>query len=422
MSKGNRKPPAAFSLMTVIILVIVGVFSFSAFITISTFAPDLSGDQDSGGHALSHSAIGYAGIVKLMRAQGRVVTANRTEGGSSAVARSFNILTPERAIEETAFHRVVGWRTLIVLPKHWGMPSLTRAGWIGLNGTFSPEAVEGVLAEVIAPIEVEQAKDTSAPTLTFESRTGLDIDRAPLAAGPITGLQTIAGEDLEPILRTQDGKIVLARVYANVSSGSFDDDEPQDFYVLSDPDFLNTQGIADFKTAAAGLRIIEALNGTDPIVFDVTLNGLARSRDILKVALQPPFLGATLSLVIAACLLGWRAVAHVTPVIAEGRAIALGKRALAENSAALIRLAGREHRMGGRYASLIAANTAEQLGLTGDSEDHAIALDRISASTGASARYSDLAAEAAAARDPAELLAAARKLHAWNEEVLRATR
>jgi len=37
-----------------------------------------------------------------------------------------------------------------------------------------------------------------------------------------------------------------------------------------------------------------------------------------------------------------------------GRAIALGKTALVDNTAALIRLAGREHRLGGRYADLTA--------------------------------------------------------------------
>jgi len=193
--------------------------------------------------------------------------------------------------------------------------------------------------------------------------------------------------------------------------------------VLSDPDFLNTQGISDLNTARLGLQMIEDVRGEAPIAFDVTLNGLETARNLLRLALTPPLLGATLALFAAALLLAWRSVMQAGPRLRQGRAIALGKKALAENSAALIRLAGREYTMGWRYAVLNATTAAEQIGAprTEPAETFAM-LDRVGATQGFKQSYSALATDAANARNPAEVTAAARELYAWTEEMLRATR
>jgi hypothetical protein len=79
--------------------------------------------------------------------------------------------------------------------------------------------------------------------------------------------------------------------------------------------------------------------------------------------------------------------------------------------------------MGGRYADLIAAVTADQVGIAKkEVEDIPGSLDRIAAHGGVAQRFTDLAAEAAASQSPDQLVAAAKKLHSWNEEVVRATR
>ena len=111
------------------------------------------------------------------------------------------------------------------------------------------------------------------------------------------------------------------------------------------------------------------------------------------------------------------------PRVQQGRAIALGKKALAENSAALIRLAGREHTMGGRYAALLAAVAAEKIGAprTESAETYAM-LDRVGALQGMKTPYSVLAAEAANARTPADVVVASHQLIDWIEEMLRAAR
>jgi hypothetical protein len=182
--------------------------------------------------------------------------------------------------------------------------------------------------------------------------------------------------------------------------------------------------LADIATARAGMAILDALHGPgDAITFDVTLNGFERSRSLLRLAFEPPLLAATLSLLVAAALLAWRAATRAGPAARQTRAIALGKRALADNSAALFRLAGREHTMARRYAALSGAIAAEHLGVwRGETDETTAQLDRIGATRGVKERFSTLAAEASAAKNASDAVAAARKLHTWNEEILRATR
>jgi hypothetical protein len=107
----------------------------------------------------------------------------------------------------------------------------------------------------------------------------------------------------------------------------------------------------------------------------------------------------------------------------KNRALAYGKRILADNSAALIRLAGREHTMAPRYADFVRAIVAERIGVARDgSETTSAELDRVAMARGLSQSFSTLAAEAAAAQNGVDALNAARKLHAWTEEMIRATR
>jgi hypothetical protein len=161
----------------------------------------------------------------------------------------------------------------------------------------------------------------------------------------------------------------------------------------------------------------------DAVTFDLTLNGFERSRSLLRLGLQPPLLAATLSFVIVAGMLAWRAATRSGPTARGKRAIALGKRTLADNSAALIRLAGRDHTMAPRYADMIRAVVAEQIHVSRDaSATTAAELDRIAMSRGVRATYSELANEAAAAQTAMATLTTARKLHAWTGDMIRATR
>ena len=398
----QRGKAGAFSTRIIVGLLIVGIFSFSAFITLSTFAPEMRRGDNGQAHALSRSAVGFAGMVELLRSMDVEVTVNRHPGGNEHA--ELVILTPPEKLTRDEITRLGGYTTLIVLPK-WSTQMLyTHPGWVASSSTVEEtRAVE----PIIGLVPKATIKRALAP-----SRVTIELDGSE-TSGPITSLQTLSGDGLEPIVETAGGGILVARVSKDST-----------FYVLSDPDLLNTQGISDVNTARAGVALVNALRVDEgSVVFDVTLNGLETARNLLRVALTPPLLGATLALFAAGALLAWRVVMQSGPRVQQGRAIALGKKALAENSAALIRLAGREHTMGGRYAALLAAVAAEKIGAPrAESAETFAMLDRVGALQGMKTPYSVLAAEAANARTPADVVVASHQLMDWIEEMLRAAR
>lgn len=406
MSDTANKRRSAFSPVTMIVIVLVSVFSFAAFLTLSAFEPELSSGRDGRAHALSRSATGFAAAVSLARAQGIEVTIGRTAFDAERF-ESLVVLTPERQLTHEDLANASGATTLVVLPKWAVAPYPLRRDWVARGGALDPEFIASRLREVAPTLSIMRADGVSRPLLSFPSQS--------LFGGEIEELQTIVGKEVTPVVTDQAGRVVLGQI----SVAGY-----ENLYILADPDFLNTQGLRELATANAGMAMINTLRLPDePIVFDVTLNGLGSPKSPLRLAFQPPLLGATIALTIAALLLGWRGAVRAGPSALARRAIALGKSALADNSAALVRLAKREHKLGPDYANLIAAETAKAVvGARVEESDARSLLDRIGAAHGLKDTYSTLAAQAAAAKTRTQMLEAARKLHAWKEEIIRATR
>lgn len=396
----------AFSAVTMLALVLVGIFSFAAFLTLSAFEPELNNGRNGRAHALSQSAVGYAGLVKLMQARGDWVSIHRGARGPEPAALA--ILTPEAPLERNDLQGVPAMSRLIVLPKWFVGGHPTHRGWVMRAGAAPEPMVARLVSDLAPKLEVNRRTGRAQPDLVFYGK-----DR--LRAGPIDQLQTISGAGIEPVVTDENGAIVLGSIQAPDGAGLF---------ILAEPDFFNTQGVANLDNARAALAIVDSLHAPDSeLIFDVTINGLGRARNVLRLAFEPPFLAATLALAAAALLLAWRAAVRTGPGQRTERAIALGKAALADNSAALIRLTGREKRMGAGYAALTGAGVAELIGAArAENEDTARLLDTVGAAQGVKDRYSDLAADAAAAQTPQRMLDAAKKLHAWKEEMLRAIR
>jgi hypothetical protein len=97
------------------------------------------------------------------------------------------------------------------------------------------------------------------------------------------------------------------------------------------------------------------------------------------------------------------------------RAIAFGKAALVDNSAALIRKAGRETSLGPRYVEVIRERAAALFRLPATSSP--AALDMRLESLNSRRSFGALAAAAGTAHNRDELLGAAQSLHDWVEEI-----
>lgn len=411
MSTEPSATGSAFSPRTVLALVLVSLFAFSAFVVLATYAPDLRERDDGGAHALSRSAIGYAGVITLLKAQGTPVVISRAQDMKTTQA-SLVVLTPETENEAKGVERLASKNvTLVVLPKWIAAPDRSHQGWVRKVEPWNARFItEHLLAAIGKDGVVSQDKGVNpaavrlAPGVLAQAPAGQPIDFGVLRTGPIDRLQTISGSGWIPLVVDERGRAIMAWPAGR-----------PDLIVLSDPDLLNTQGVANLDTARVGVALIETLRDSAAgVVFDVSLQGFGRSRSLGKLFLEPPLLGATLCAIAAALLMGAHALARFGPTPRSARAFALGSRGLVDNSAGLIRMARREGELAPAYAALVEAQVLEAAG--GGSGER---LDLLENGRPVSVRRSELASVAAAATTPEDLLTAARRWRLWRVEMTR---
>jgi hypothetical protein len=404
-----------FRARTMLLLLAIGIIGFAGMLVLGAYAPDLRTGRNGGAHALSDSAVGYSGIVRLAAETGRhprVIRSDHDFGSSSLL-----VVTPESGSVPLGamLEAREGKPTLVVLPKWATAADPDTRGWVRRAGPiprFEPETV-------LAPgwkCQVRLRRSGGRPLVNMSNLPASIAFAAPRPVQVIAGIAhpdkrrekatEAAPAQMIPLLTDGRGGIVLARL----------GDGP--LYVLADPDLLANQGMKDARQAASALALLDWLNGLDKgsIGFDVTTNGLSHSPSPLKLAFDPPFLAMTLSIVAVLILVGIHAFGRFGAPARRTRALAFGKRALVDNSAAMIRRAGYEARLGDRYAAVIRERAAATFGVPSRLRD--AALDAYLDGLGGEARFSDLARAADAANDRPSLVAAARALHIWYREKL----
>ena len=387
----------------VLALVAAGVVAFGLFLILLAYAGDFRTGRDGRPHALSNSAVGFSGIVKLIRLSNG--EARMIRGAGELETEDLVVVALEPRVSKGALEEFLELRgaraTLLVLPKWEVMPHETQAGWVRSTGRAHP----GYYREVLEAL--------GSPKIALERTNGGEAagrDFLEGFAAPAPGVaQTVSGEGLTPLLVGPKGGAMLAQV----------GEAP--VYLLADPDLLNNKGLSDPQKARAAMGLLDSLNSTEAssVAFDLTLNGFERRPNVLKLAFEPPFVALTLAIFVAALLAGLHGAFRFGPEAAEGRAIAFGKSALVENSSALMKIARREHRAGAAYADLVRDSAARASGAhlaVGEGELDAY-LDRVSPASGPP--FSELAARAADARDSHDLIAAARALFQWKKDLIK---
>lgn len=422
---------------TVGLMILVGVVGFLGALTLGAYAPDLESNGGAGAHALSNSAIGYSGLVQLASATGR----NPKIGRDEQVWRSEDlvVVTPDGAA--TNLNKIIAARgaskpTLYVLPKWDAGPDGDHKGWVRIKGLLPTLEPEGVLAPGLI-FDVKRHLDKTPPLRVVDPNMPASVRFVTPAK-----LQVIERPSKKPATaaRQAPAKVVVASPSPDDSNAeqttpsnySFDHIQPvitdgsggivlgeiDNMYILADPDLLDNAAMRRPENAVAALALLDWMNstGADSIGFDVVLNGLGRSKSLLRLALDPPILAMTLTLAAMVLLVGIRAAGRFGAPKPRTRAIAFGKTALVDNGALLVRKAGKARRLGGRYAAVIRDQAVQTFGVSARFTQPEV--DSYLDGLGGAAAFTALAQAAEAANSDSEMLAAARALHTWKREVV----
>jgi hypothetical protein len=417
---------SSFSPRAVLALVLFGSLVFVALLWMIGAGVDGREPNDGGAHVGGKGLNGYAAIADLLERHGFAVTRSRSEAALDDIG--LLVITPLSDADPKKIDKVIEARrnigpTLVILPK-WQAIQLSpgpanpqvRKGWVLLEDFSPPKWVEKSAA--LGPLTIDPLVMKDAPShWTGLGREGL---RAP---GKIT--QFMDGQSIQSLVSDGEARALAGYVddgdypdladAAGVRSGDGNDENRYPLVIVAEPDLLNNYGFADKERAMLALELIElAAVGENAINFDLTIPGYGRSANLLTLAFTPPFLAATLCLLLAALAVGWRAFNRFGPPRVVERAIAFGKRALVSNAAGLIRRTGRLHLITAPYADAARERLARALALPhhADTAQTEAAIDRALAARAPNMRpFSILAAELRTAHRPHDMLRSAQDLN-----------
>jgi hypothetical protein len=438
MAAGNASGGSAnpFARGTVLLMVAIGFAAFLALLYAIGAGGALRSGNNGAAHGASVSAIGYSALGRLLEQTGTKVSYGRSP--NSLQQQGLLIVTPELSADPEELAAMVNQRrtlgpTLIILPKWQATPEQgLRAGWVRLESPSVALQAPQVLSQLVQArtrLEGSDSEFTSLPPIDLAK----PAQQAAVLKAALKSRVTISGSGLRTVLA--DPATGAARV-AVIDDGSLPSSpetvaEPQAItgfggplyrtVIVADADLMNNLGLASRETAAQALQILDvagARNEQD-VVFDLTQNGLGTSENLLSVAFRPPFVGAVVSLALAAIAFGWMAFCRFGPALAEAQPFGFGKTALVKGGAGLMRRLGRDHLTAPAYADLVRERAARSLGLPAGMPHQQVDERLAMVSPDAEGRsYETLSASMRAARDRPSIVAAARALHAWKKERL----
>ena len=393
-----------FSARVVAVLIAVAAISFGAVLVMAGWAPEMRDRNQAGAHPYSTSAIGYNGFVRLLESAGYPVDVSRLESDLDTRPWGLMIITlPPYSSVIALEDRALTPTTLVVLPKWSGWTDPLNASRQADTKLIEAEDLKSSIERFYPDAEILRVKVPETVEAPFGS----------VAIKPDEGLQLIKDAGLETVIEV-DGAALVA--YDPVHS----------FYILSDPDMINTFGLSRRENARFAVQLVDFLryDSDEPILLDATLHGFQRTENLLKMMFSAPYIGVTFVGLAAALLLGWAAAIRFGPPMTEARAIALGKQALADNSAGLVTMARREARMAPGFLALVRRRLAREIGAPRTLTETQVSamFDRLGPDPETGRVFSQMEAELkqpAAGRD--DLLAKARALYRWRKEVIRRT-
>lgn len=358
-----------FSRRGVLVLVLFGAAVFVALLWMLGSGMSLGGGStnDGGGHAGGRGLNGYAAMADYLERRGMTVRRSTSEGVLEKPG--LLVLTPPAEIDPQELDRIVASRhvigpTIVIMPKWIVMPAPAqgggRKGWVRLAGP--------------AEINWPGFRDDLSLELNGDRRRWSAIGLQGSLPAPDV-VQSGSGARLVPLVVTGEDRVLagfiddggihpgLGRYGMRATQIGEGNERIYPLVIVFEPDLVNNYGFARRESALLAERLVRAAAGPGEVTvnFDLTLNGHARSANLLTLAFTPPFLAATLCLLIAGLVAGWRAFLRFGPPVEGERAIAFGKKALVANTAGLIRRTRRLHLVAAPYATAVRERLCDAL-------------------------------------------------------------
>jgi hypothetical protein len=398
-------------------LVGISVVSFTTWLVVGLVAPEPSDLQSADADAYSRSAIGHRALVELLRAQRVPVMVSRFDSGARAGEQAL-LVVAEPGLEAggtTAVRKLQQMlrssrRSLLVLPKWQGHEDPAHRGWLDRAGPVPPAEIASLLKAADVPAVAYLAAGGGVQACEGAGAAAT-LDR-PQLLRPNEG-----DESLTPLVVCGDGWLLAERE---------EQEDGGSLLILSDPDVLANHGIADGDNALVAWAVIEhARRPGQAVVLDETLHGHERVPSLFRELFTFPLALVTFQTALAIGFLVWSGVSRFGAPLPPVPVLEAGKGVLVDNTAALLRLGGHSAYTLGRYLDSLTQEVgrvlhAEEGGKPGELRARLRRIARRRRVT------EDLdAIESAVERlrrekspAPAAVLAVARRVHRWREEML----
>lgn len=415
MSRGGfRRGPA-------LALVVVCAVSLLGLALLLVFGPDFQPTHSGDPNVYSLSAVGHAALMDLLDARGVPTAIHRDPGrapvtghGVLALLEPDPSLCSERDGRRAVRSLVEASPAVFLALSKWEAqldggtdPRATGVAPLAARDVLAPLRALGIgarLARVQQPVEpaTTHASGSPSPTFTHVYR------------------QLLVAPTLEPLVGGPDGILLGRARWHGVP-----------LLILADPDVLENHGLWHDPNAGLVLGWLDGLRDGGPVVFDETLHGFPPpNRSIVREMFRFPLV---IVLLHAALLLGlvlWAGLGRFGEVRRPAQALEAGSGFLIRHTASLLRFGGHRDMALRRYVGDVRRDVAGRMRLGTARRGEALDahLDALGRRRGTRASWSEVKARAlrAAARTgrgaSAEVLRAARELHAWKREILDGTR
>lgn len=406
MSDGGFRGSTAFVAGT------LAVGSFVFLVLAGIFAPEDVELRSAQADVYSRSAIGQHAFVELLRERGVPVTLSRWDSARRAGdSAALVLLEPrwpgetERGAVQARMQRTLGdaRRVLLVLPKWRGEPDPATPAHLG-TVSFVPEAyVRDVLSAAAAGVAFAR--------LTGDGPLSCDGGAAPILTAP----QLLVPH---PALRA------LVSCAGGVLLGELPHPRGGRLLVLSDPDVLSNHGLGRGANARVAWAAVERVGaGRRPLLIDAAAQGFEKPPSLGRELFAFPLLPALVQALLALAAWLWAAAVRVGRPLAAPAMLAPGKGLLVDATLALLRRGGHAPYLLRRYRDEVFHEVARarRAAPADDTAALAVALSALRAACGDDPRALHERVErlAAGGAGATEVLAVARRLHRYREELTR---